>query len=282
MTQEIINLCKRAAQLNYSAKYRRGSIAHLPDTGKVVITGDLHGHRRNFEKITGFADLSKNLQTHLVLQEILHGGPEDNLGGCLSFNLLFDVLRYRLRFPDRVHIILGNHDTAVINDNNVLKSGKEMTQAMKAAMKRRFGDGYEPVEVALKQYLLSQLLAVKCPNRIWISHSLPADGYVHSFDTKIFDRKLSLDDVIRPGPAYLFTWGRAHSDQALAELAQIFDVDIFIVGHQPQDTGWTRAGKNLIILASDHNHGCLIWTDLAQSYTIEQLADSIVPLASIP
>ena len=268
--------------LNYLEKFRRGCIAHLPDTGKVVVTGDLHGHRRNFEKIIAFADLPNNPDTHLVLQEILHGGPEDDLGGCMSFKLLFDVLIYKLQFPHRLHIILGNHDTAIINNYNVMKSGKEMTQSMKAAMKRCFGSDFEAVELALKQFLFSQLLAVKCQNRIWISHSLPADSYLQKFDTEVFDRKLEINDIVRPGPAYLLTWGRRHSEQALTKLTKMFDTNLFILGHQPQDEGWKKAGKNLIILASDHNHGCLIDIDLTQYYTIEKLIENIVPLASIP
>ena len=282
MTNKIIELCKRAALLNYSEKYRRGCLAQLPATGRVIVTGDLHGHRRNFEKITAFADLADNPDTHLILQEILHGGPEDDFGGCRSFELLYDVLMYKLQFPHRLHIILGNHDTAIINNYNVMKSGKEMTQSMKAAMKRCFGSNFEAVELALKQYLFSQLLAVRCPNRIWISHSLPADSYVETFDTEVFNRKLVVNDIVRPGSAYLLTWGRRHSEQALTKLTKMFDTNLFILGHQPQDTGWKKAGKNLIILASDHNHGCLIDIDLAQYYTIEQLIENIVPLASIP
>jgi hypothetical protein len=64
-------------------------------------------------------------------------------------------------------------------------------------------------------------------------------------------------------------------------MAELFDVDTFILGHQPQPQGWSRAGNNLIILASNHNHGCLLPINLTESYSIEQLIDSIVPLTSI-
>ena len=67
----------------------------------------------------------------------------------------------------------------------------------------------------------------------------------------------------------------------LDKMAKLFDVDIFILGHQPQEQGFSQAGDNLLIIASNHNHGCLIAIDLEKSYTIEQLIDSIVPLASI-
>ena len=268
-------------ELNYSARYRSGNIIHLPDVGNAVISGDLHGHRRNFEKIVAFADLDNSPQTHVVFQEILHGGLQDGEGGCLSYKLLFDAIRYQLRFPDQVHIILGNHDTAILCDIDIMKMGREMARAMKAAMKREFVDEYEKVYLALKQYLLSQPLAVRCANRIWVSHSLPPNSYADSFDVSVFERQSRVSDVIRPNPAYLFTWGRRHSEQALTKFAGLFDADVFILGHQPQDKGWVRGGKNMIILASDHNHGCLISFDLSQSYTVNKLIDRIVPLASI-
>ncbi|MCK5172214.1 MAG: metallophosphoesterase [Planctomycetes bacterium] len=276
-----LDICKKAAELNYSAKQRDGNVVRLPETAKVIVTGDLHGHRRNFERIVTFADLENNPETHIVFQEILHGGIEDDAGGCLSFMLFFDIIRYQIRFPDQVHLILGNHDTAVITDCDVLKAGREMNHSMKAAMKRKYGDDFAAVEGALKEYLLSEPLAVRCADRIWISHSLPGDRYIDDFDTGILDKKLQPADMLRPGPAYLLTWGRRHSEKALARMRELLDVDMFILGHQPQDTGWAVAGKDLLILACDHNHGCLVPLDLAKSYTIEQVIDCIVPLASI-
>jgi D-alanyl-D-alanine dipeptidase len=97
----------------------------------------------------------------------------------------------------------------------------------------------------------------------------------------IFNRQLKINDVVRPGSAYLLTWGRRHSQALLDKLAKQFDVNVFVLGHQPQEKGWNRAGENLIIIASNHNHGCLIPVDLAQSYAVEQLIESIVPLASL-
>ena len=41
-------------------------------------------------------------------------------------------------------------------------------------------------------------------------------------------------------------------------MAELFDVDVFILGHQSQEQGRGQAGENLIVIASDHNHGCLL------------------------
>ncbi len=282
MPQTIIDLLNKGVEANNADRFRHGNLICLPSEGSLIIAGDIHGHRRNFEKIVAFADLNNNPDRHVILQEIIHGGPEDPHGGCLSYKLLFDVVRYKLDFSDRVHIIMSNHATAFINDGEVLKNGKEMNRVMRSAIEREFKDDSSEIILAMKQFLFSMPLAVRCDTRIWISHSLPSDRFADKFDREILDRQLKPEDLAKPGSAYLLTWGRNHSQSLLDKMADLFDVDIFILGHQAQQQGWSRAGKNLIIIASDHSHGCLLLVDLTKSYTVEQLIDSIVPLASIP
>ena len=281
MPQTIIDLLNKGIEILNADKFRRGNVVHLPAEGNLIITGDIHGHLRNFERIVAFADLPNNPDRHIILQEIIHGGPEDSQGGCLSYKLLFEAIRYKLKFPDQVHMIMGNHDTAFINNSEVMKDGKEMNRAMRQAIEREFKQASDDIALAIRQFLFSQPLAIRCNNRIWISHSLPSDRAIDKFEPKILERQLKINDVVRPGSAYLLTWGRKHSQAILDKLAGIFDIDLFILGHQPQEKGWNQAGNNLIIIASNHNHGCLLSIDLAKSYTIEQLIDSIVPLASI-
>ena len=281
MPQTIIDLLNKGKEANSEDTFRRGNLIQLPAEGDLIITGDLHGHRRNFERAVAFADLTNNPDRHIILQEIIHGGPEDPEGGCLSYQLLFDVVRYKLSFPNRVHVIMGNHDTAFINNSEVMKDGKEMNRAMCSALKREYKKDTVKIVFAIRQYLFSQPLAVKCRNRIWISHSLPADRLVDKFDPEIVNRELKVDDVVKPGSAYLLTWSRKMSQALLDKMAELFDIDTFVLGHQPQEQGWCQAGKNLIIIASNHNHGCLLPIDLAQSYTVEQLIEALVPMASL-
>lgn len=281
MPQESIQLCQTGADLNRSCRLRSGNIIQLPANGRVIVSGDLHGHTRNFERIMKMADLANNPTTHVILQEIIHGGPEDDFGGCLSYQLLFDAIRAKVAYPDQVHILLGNHDTAVISNSAVLKCGREMNSAMKDAMQRHYNEKYSDVFNALVDYLLSQPLAVRCANRVWVSHSLPADNEIDRFDLSIFNRPYTPDDIERANPVYLMTWGRRHSDQALNRLAQMLDVDVFVLGHQPQEMGWGRLGSNTIILASEHSYGSVLFFNLAQSYTADTLVRNIIPLGEI-
>jgi len=282
MPQAIIDLLKQGAQANNADQFRKGNLLSLPAEGTLVATGDIHGHRRNFERIVAFADLPANPDRHIILQEIIHGGTEDSDGGCLSYKLLFDAVRYKLKFPDRVHFIMGNHDTAFINDSEIMKNGREMNRAMRLALEREFSEAADDIRLAMKQFLLSQPLAVRTENRIWLSHSLPADRYLEKFDPQVLHKNLEVNDCVKPGSAYILTWGRKQGRLVLDKMAEIFDVDIFILGHQAQPQGWSKAGENLIIIASDHNHGCLLPIDLAKPCNIENLIESIVPLASIP
>jgi hypothetical protein len=281
MPQTITDLLNSAAEANKADRFRRGNLVCLPAEGSLVAAGDIHGHMRNFERVLAYADLANNPGRHLVLQEIIHGGPEDSQKGCLSYLVLFEALKLKLQFPDFVHIIMGNHDMAFINNSDVMKDGKEMNRAMRASLDREFGDESETVQQAISKYLFSQPLAVRGENRIWLSHSLPGNRYVDSFDAEIFGRQLEVEDISKPGSAYFLGWGRKFSQATLDKMAKLLDVDIFILGHQPQSHGWSQAGENLIIVSSEHNHGCLLMMDLAELPTIKELAGSIVPLASI-
>jgi hypothetical protein len=281
MAQKTVSLCSQVAELNYSGKFRQGNIIELPSKGRLIVTGDLHGHRKNFKRIIAYADLANNPDTYLIFQEILHGGDEDPHGGCLSFLLFFDILKLKLEFPEQVHLVMGNHDTAIVTDSEVIKGGKEMNDAFKNSLKLCFKSDFYDVNEAIKEYLLSQPLAVKTTSGIWMSHSLPADRYISDFDHEVFDRDLFPDDLLRGEPAYLLTWGRRHAEEKIQEFAEALGVKTFILGHQIQESGFSKAGENLIILTSEHNHGCLMAFDIAKPYTTDELVECIVPLASI-
>ena len=156
-----------------------------------------------------------------------------------------------------------------------------MNRAMQSAMQRHFKQHYEDVYAAMTEYMLTQPLAVRCHNRIWLSHSLPADQFVDEFDLSIFNRPYTPEDIERPNPVYQLTWGRRHSPESLKRLANMLDADTFVLGHQPQDRGWSLVGDNTIIIASEHNFGCALQFDLDKSYTAAELSNHIIQLNTI-
>jgi len=281
MLTTMIDTLKKATNLNRTEKNRKGSTIFLPEKGRLIITGDMHGNRSNFSAIVKHANLANNPETHLIFQEIIHGGPEDTNGGCLSFELVAHAAQLKIQFPDQVHFILGNHDTSVILGTDVLKNGKEMNRALFSAIDNKFGEQSNAMTLALKQFLFSQALAARTHTGILIAHSLPADIYLDNFDAAVLDRDLQINDIIRPNSAYLMTWGRRHSQEVLDQLAEMLHTELFILGHQRQEQGFSMCGDNLLILASDHSNGAFLEIDLAVHYNINQLIKCTVKLANI-
>ena len=107
--------------------------------------------------------------------------------------------------------------------------------------------------------------------------SFMTDGYIGN------EKEILGEIHQRLGSTRIFSLGIGSSVNRylLDRMAKLLDVDVFVLGHQPQTQGWCKAGENLIILACDHNHGCLLPIDLSRTYTAAALADRIVPLAAI-
>ncbi|MFI4911182.1 MAG: metallophosphoesterase [Sedimentisphaeraceae bacterium JB056] len=278
MAEQAIEVFKKVAALNKADKCREGNVIKLPAEGRLIVTGDLHGNIWGFEQVVKYADLANNPDTHIIFQEIIHGGPQDCEGGCLSFKLLIKIASLKVEFPDNVHIIMGNHDLSAIKDTEVLRGGKEMTGSFNSGIRRCFGDRYEMVLLAMRQMLFSQPLAVKTHNGIFISHSLPADRFADVFEPEVLERDLKITDINRPNSAYLLLWGRDQSPQLLEDLSDMLDARLFVVGHQKQDDGFKKVEPNMLILACDHNNGCIAEIDLATEYDLDSLCNQVKKL----
>ncbi len=282
MPAATIEIFKRATALNKEEKGRSGNIINLPDKGKLIITGDLHGNINGYSQIVCNANLAANPDTHIIFQEIIHGGPEDFMGGCLSFKLLKKAAALKNKYPDNVHFIMANHDMSAICGTEVLRGGKEMTKAFQGGLELFYGEQSDMVHLAMRQFLFSQALAVKTSNGIFVSHSLPADRFEQDFDFTILDRPLTMTDINRPNSAYLLVWGRDHSYGLLERLADKLGVKLFVAGHQKQDDGWKRVDPNMLILASDHNNGSVVTVDLSREYSLDELCDCVCDLINLP
>lgn len=271
----------RAKNACLEDKFRKNNIIHLPEKGELIASGDIHGHRRNFERIRNLADLENNPERHVVFQEVIHGGTHDNKNDCPSFRVLLDVFRYKIKFPHQVHIILGNHDTAFITNSDVLKNGKEMNKLMRNALRLRYEENFEIVIDAIRDTLFSLPLAVKCENGLWLSHSLPADRYLDQFSPDIFERELTNEDFVKPGSVYLLTWGRKQKPETLEKLSEMLQAEVFLLGHQPSPQGWDYLGENAVIMTSEHNQGCIAKLDLSAECSVEKITKNLIKLASL-
>lgn len=269
---QVIETFGAAGDENKLSLSRKFQTVALPGDGEVWMTGDIHDHRNNFQKLIVNADLGNNPQRHLVLHELIHGDHFDGNGAEDSWQMLHQAAQLKCDFPNQVHFLLANHDLAQIHGEGIMKAGYSVCEAFNAGVKRDFGDRAMIVTVAITEFLLSFPLAIRCPNGLFFCHSLPTDEQIRGFDFTVFDRDLTANDYRRRvGPVYQLIWGRNVSPAGAEEFASKVGAQLLVTGHQPQDTGYAINGRHHLIIASDHNQGVLLPVSLSDSYDMSTL-----------
>jgi hypothetical protein len=265
-----------AADENLLSPLRQQQVVHLPAEGEVWMTGDLHDHHRNFEKLLRAVKLDENPQRHLILHELIHGDHFDSNGAEGSWHTLYRAAELKADFPGQVHFLMANHDLAQIHGEGIMKSGLSVCEAFTAGLKRDFGSVYQRVNVVVTEFLLSLPLAIRAPNGLFFCHSLPTDSQIAAFDFTVFDRPLTGTDYKRRvGPVYQLIWGRGVTPAGVDQFLEKVNAGMVITGHQPQESGFHANGEKHLIIASDHNQGVFLPLDLSVQYTMQELVERL-------
>ncbi len=278
--EAVCDVLDAAAKINHEHPLRNGSVIDLPDKGKLTISGDLHDHRENLRKIMRLAELSKP-DRHLIMQETVHSERLIS-GRDLSYRTLVEVAHLIVRYPQQVFVLQSNHELAQVNGEDIAKYGISLIEAFNDGVEYMFGEDADYVFQALDRYVRSLPLAVRCANGILAAHSLPSPTRRNSFDPMVLNRELTEDDLSSPtGSAYLLVWGRNLTQEWADDLAAVWGVKQFVLGHQPAEMGYELCGETMLILASDHEHGVVLPIDLATEYDRDALMDQVIPLAAV-
>lgn len=265
---QVVETFEAAKEENTLSSLRSHQVVTLPAEGEVWMTGDLHDHRINFNKLIAAADLGNNPQRHLILHELIHGDHYDPTGAEDSWKTLYRAAELKCDFPNQVHFLLANHDLAQIHGEGIMKAGTSVCEAFNAAIQRDFNSGAGGVTVAITEFLLSLPLAVRCPNGMLFCHSLPTDSQIQAFDFSLFDRPLAGPDYKRKtGPVYQLIWGRNVTPAGVQAFAQRMNARLIVTGHQPQEMGFCINGDQHLIIASDHNQGVFLPMNLSETYS---------------
>ncbi len=265
---------REAAVLIREDPIRKGQLLEFGSAGQVVMTGDMHGNLKNFEKLQRFCALERSPGRSVILHELIHDDIEQPDQFDLSIDLLLRAAQWKCDFPDNVFILQANHELAQLRGQEISKGGRSVLYDFEQGVAHRFGDGAEAVLTATCDYISVLPLAARTRNGIFLCHSLPDPLMLEAFDISIFDRPLTEEDLAPGGAAYALLWGRFHSAAAVEQFAQRLGVECFVIGHTPQEEGYTTIGR-LLILASEHNHGTFLPIDLSRPYTVAELEGNI-------
>ncbi|MCC7407689.1 MAG: metallophosphoesterase [Phycisphaeraceae bacterium] len=276
----VCHLFDDAAAANLNSPLRKGSADHLPPKGRLLMTGDLHDHGLNYQRLLQLAQLDASPDHHLILHEVIHGPHRVN-GRDNSVRMLARIAALKLQYPRQIHLMLGNHELSQIRGEGITKDSVNVVDCFNEGLDFLYDDQAGQVRAAMDRFIRSLLLAVRCPNRILCSHSLPSPRMLKTFDPAILDRVPTNADYNVGGSAYQMVWGRSHTRDLADSLAKAWDIDLFLMGHQPADMGYELQGDSMIVLASDHTHGVALPLDLTTRYTLDDLVGQLIPLAGV-
>ena len=276
----VADLFEQAAEANLTTAGRTGAVVDLPDRGRLLMTGDLHDHTPNLPRILKLARLHKAPDRYLILHEVIHGPGRIN-GRDLSVRTLARIAALKLAYPDQVLVLQSNHELAQLNGEGILKGGVSVVEAFEEGLAFLFADGADAVRDAMNRYLGSLLLAVRCANGVFCSHSLPSPRKIERFDPSVIDRMPTPEDVASGGSAYDMVWGRHHTQKVADDLGAAWGSRLFLMGHQPAEMGCEAQGDTMLILASDHERGVALPIHLGRDYTRDELEEEAVLLAGV-
>jgi hypothetical protein len=288
--EKIIATFGQAAEANRQTPGREGNVVVITSdlADEVMITGDLHGHRRNFNLIKKTAALDSHPRRHLVLQEVCHGGPTyPENGGDMSHALLEDVASLKVKYPERVHFLLGNHELAELTDYPIQKNKQMLNLLFRLGLQQMYGPATDKVREAFFPFLRSCPLAVRLqesaqpedPNSVFISHSLPEGCDTQSFDKSIFTRPLDESDFAQREGVFQLVWGRDYRQENARAFADLVGARLLINGHEPCPTGFRAPNETQIIIDCCGDKPMYVILPTDQPWSQAEILDRVQKLA---
>jgi hypothetical protein len=245
----LVNTLHRSVQAFAATPGRRGRLVALDGAREVLVAGDLHGHVDNFRRLLQRADLGRQPQRHLVLQEVIHGPFRYPSGGDKSHQLLDLLAALKCQYPRQVHFLLGNHELAQALDRPIGKGDEVLNALFREGTDAAYGGRAADVYAAYLELFAAVPLALRTPNRVFLSHSLPAPKWLAAFDPAVLEQDAPDPAELLPGGAvHALVWGRDLSaENAAAFLAKV-DADLLVTGHVPCDNGYEVPNDRQLVL----------------------------------
>lgn len=263
------------------AAYPDGMRRHLvlPARGRALVSTDLHGNLADFEALAARFEalVSEEPHTHWILAGDLVHGPDDTTAASHhplygypddSARLVREVSELVARYPDRVHVLLGNHDHGHVGGPHTAKFHADEVAALEA----RLGSGER---AALSALFARARLAVALPCGALVCHGSPDDTLERLEDLDTIDLDPARNDAYqrRVLATLLGSYGQpeARTARLLTKLSRTlpFPLTFVVHGHDKDERGIFWEGKNqvcpVLFGAFREERRCLV-LDLERAY----------------
>jgi len=242
----MLTFLRQAVVLARATPGRRGRIVEPVNCTEVLVAGDLHGHVGHFQGLLKAADLGQNPGRHLVLQELIHGNYRYPSGGDKSHQLVDLFAALKAQFPRQVHYLPGNHELAQWTGRKVIKADADLNAAFEQGAVAAYGPEVYQTYLDLFKALP---VAVRTPNRVLVSHSLPPARQMPTFDpARLLAAEYTDADLQPGGSVHGILWGRDVSLTNVAEYLRRMDADFLVSGHIANDAGYSVPNEMQLIV----------------------------------
>lgn len=281
---KVLATVRKATELTRRTPGRSGSVVRLDDADEVMVVGDLHGNLRAFRWALAESALDRHPGRHLVLQELVH---EINKSGedrpDLSHRLVDLVSALKCQYPERVHLILGNHELSELTGRVIGKDGRALNALFRQGIETSYGPMAGDVYQAYLNFFAALPIAVRTSNRVFICHTIP-DGYdLDRVDLDVLDAETWPPEAMKRGGAiYAMTWGRDVSAETVDRFAAMVDADLVVTGHQPCDEGFRQANHRQLIVDGTDPYPAYCRFPARDPVSIDALVDSVKVLGLDP
>ena len=288
---KVVRLFEEATQALRADACRKGDLIVLPPKGDLILTGDIHGNLDNYEEIVARAALDKNPERHLVLHELIHDFC--NRGRDFSYEILQEAAELKIAHPDRVHILLGNHELAEVEGAPIQKDGRVIPLVFSESRMKALGGAGGEIRDAAKKFFLALPVGLKTSANVWFSHSTSAKA-MSQFSLGLMEKSIPADSksMIARGDAAMkaqvvkdLVWGRDHTPASAAAFARKVGCAVLVVGHEFAVDGLLAPNTFHLILDSTRENACILHLKLDQKYTHRQLVERVQylkPTAEFP
>lgn len=249
----------------------------LPDEGTLLVSTDLHGDLEAFEQLRAIFEArhAADPSTHwAILGDLVHG-PDPTARQTRpdlydyddeSWTVVESVAQLVGDHPDRVHLILGNHDWAHV--------GGPVTRKFHPDEAAHLEERLEPDQIrALRRLFDDALLCLVAPCGLVLSHGAP-DVELASLEQ--LDRLLyTTADADERGilSSFLLSYGQPATvcERFLDRMAELSELELSVVvhGHDRDEAGWFVEGDNQVcpvIFGAPRPERRFLELDLARRY----------------
>jgi len=271
----MLTYLQQATMLIRATPGRTGHVLELDDKTctELLVVGDLHGRVAHFQVILKTADLAENPTRHIVFQELIHGKFRYPKGGDKSHQVVDLFAALKIQFPKQVHYIPGNHELAQWTNRPVLKANENVNALFQEGVTEAYGKEWGPKIYAAYLELFQALpVVVRAPNRVLVSHSLPSNRALPTFDPERL-RADTLDpaDLQPNGAVHGLLWGRDTARETVMAFLEKMDADLLVSGHIACDEGYRTPSDRQLILDCAENPGGFVMFPTRRRMTLADM-----------